>query len=353
LCLGSNATFSVTASGEGLGYQWELSINGGTSFAPIGGAIASSYTQNTITIAMNNNRYRVVVSGSCPPPVTSNAAILTVISPVTVTTNPRDTVSCETGNVTFSVAGNSTVPVIYQWQVSTNGGTTYTNLSDGGSVAGATTPTVTLSNVTVALNNNRYRALLSNATCTTPVASTGALLTVNARPIVNLTASPFINLLPGQSTTLTVTLDPPASGFNITWLKDNVVIPGVTSTTYVVDSVAIGGYQASIVNPVTGCANTSQVLTIGTSSSERLFIYPSPNNGQFTISYFNSAGGATQQTIAIFDAHGAQVYSAKVPVLGPYTLHNVNLRSVARGIYLVVVGDANGKKLVKEKILIH
>jgi hypothetical protein len=301
---------------------------------------------------MNNNRYRAIVTGSCTPVATSNDAILTVISPATVTGNPTDIIICESGAVTFPVAGNSSVPLIYQWQVSTNGGASYTNLANDNINSGVNTATLNLTGVTAAMNNNRYRALLSNSICTVAAPSTGALLTVNARPTVTLTA-PQVNLFPGQSTLISASIQPAATGFDITWYKNNVLIPGVTGTSYLVDSVEVGEYKVKIINQATGCNNESNALVIGANASTQLFIFPNPNNGQFTVSYFNSAGTASQQIVRVYDDHGVLVYTARIPVSGPYTLYTVNLRQAARGVYLVVIGDAAGKRLAKEKVLIN
>jgi len=346
LCTGSPVSFTAAATGTGLFYQWEISTNGGTSFSPIGGATAATYSILSITSALNNNQYRVVVSGTCPTPATSAAAVLTVIVPPTVTTQPASVPICATGTTSFTVAGSGT-GILYQWQVSTDGGTNFAN------IGGATNATLQLTNVTTAMNNNRYRALLSNATCTTPVASNAATLTVNARPTVDLGASPLINLLPGQSTTLTANIQPSATGFAITWYKNNTVMPGITGTSYLVDSVEIGDYQVKIVNTTTGCNNESQVVRIGTSASSRLFIFPSPNDGRFTVSYYNSTGNTTRQTITVLDAKGAKVYQRQFNIAGPYQLLNVNIQPAATGIYIVVVHDASGEKLAEGKILVH
>jgi hypothetical protein len=267
-----------------------------------------------------------------------------VIIPEVVTNQPDDITICETGNVSFSVAGSGS-NVLYQWQVSEDG----VNFSN---IIGATSATLNVNAVTAAMNGNLYRALLSNPTCTSPVPSDNAELTVNARPTVTLTATPSATLLPGQSATLTADINPSAAGFDITWYRNGNVIPGVTGTTYVVDSVEVGDYRVDIVNQITGCNNQSNVLTIGTSASERLFIFPTPNNGQFTVSYFNSTGTTSQRNISVYDSKGARVYVRQFAINGPYTLMNVNLQPVQRGIYYVRVGDASGKVVAEGKVLV-
>jgi hypothetical protein len=65
-------------------------------------------------------------------------------------------------------AGNT---ITYQWQVSTDGGSTFANVS------GATTPTLSLSGLTAADNGKRYRCVLS-ATGASSVTTNSATLTV-------------------------------------------------------------------------------------------------------------------------------------------------------------------------------
>ncbi|MEI9943247.1 MAG: reprolysin-like metallopeptidase [Chitinophagaceae bacterium] len=344
LCTSTNNTFSVTANGTNLTYEWQLSTDGGANYNPAPGANTSStYTVSSLTAGMNNNRYRVVVSGTCAPAAISSAAILTVISPVTITTQPNNAAICATiGTTNFTVAGSGT-GVLYQWEVSTNGGGVYTD------VPGATAATLTVSNPTDAMNGNLYRAKLYNATCTIPAVSNAAVLTVLIRSSISLAAT-STSLQPGQVSTLTATAAP-ASGVTYAWYKDGVLLPAVTGTSYPVDVTKLGAYQVKIINQ-SGCTNESNVVTIGASASERLFIFPSPNDGQFTVSYYNS-GGATQQRLAIYDSKGAMVYNKSLAVTGPYQLHSINLKGSGRGVYIVVIGDANGKRLAKGKVVIN
>ena len=73
---GATATFSVTATGSGLTYQWRRN---GTN---ISGATSSSYTTPATTVsggsANNGDLYSVVVTGDTAPAATSNNATLTV-----------------------------------------------------------------------------------------------------------------------------------------------------------------------------------------------------------------------------------------------------------------------------------
>jgi hypothetical protein len=96
------------------------------------------------------------------------------IAAPTVTTNPSSqTVTAgQTATFTAAASGNPTPAV--QWQVSSDGGKTFTNLS------GATSTTLTLSNLQASQNGNTYRAVFSNSADT--ATTSAATLTVNPSP---------------------------------------------------------------------------------------------------------------------------------------------------------------------------
>jgi hypothetical protein len=79
---GQTATFTVAASGSGIGYQWQSHPNGGATFSNIGGATTASYTTPSLTSADNGSQYRAVAS-SAGGAVTSTPAILTVTAGAT------------------------------------------------------------------------------------------------------------------------------------------------------------------------------------------------------------------------------------------------------------------------------
>lgn len=346
ICVGSNNTFSATAAGTGITYQWQISTIAVPAFTDIPAANASSYTVSSVTAGMNGNQYRVIVSGTCTPAATSAAATLNVISPVVITGQPANAEQCAGGNVSFTVTGSSTQPINYQWESSTDGGGTWNN------IAGANAATYNLNNVLVMMTGNRYRCKLSNATCTTPTVSTAAILTVRALPVAALVATQPVSLLPGQTSTLTATNTGSGGVLTTTWTRNTNSI-AVTGNTYVATVEDLGTYQVTVREtwPSTlFCTSLSQIVTIDAAASSRLFIYPSPNDGRFTVSYYNNGGASTKRTIHIFDAKGGKVFSGQFPVSGLYTLVPINLERISRGIHIVVVGDAAGKRLAEGKV---
>jgi hypothetical protein len=100
------------------------------------------------------------------------------------------------------------------------------------------------------------------------------------------------------------------------------------------------------------CSNESPVVSIIAAVSPRLFIFPNPNDGRFTVSYYNVGGVSTSRTVTVFDSKGSKVYAAKFAVSGLYTLMNVDLQAAESGIYYVVVSDASGKRLAEGKVLV-
>jgi hypothetical protein len=345
ICAGNNTTFTVNATGTGLTYQWQLSTDGGATYNDIVGATASSYTVTGTTPTFNGYRYRVVVSGACTPAVTSTAAILTVNTPIVVTA-PVTAPVCATGTASISITATGTGPS-YQWQVSTDGGVNWSNVTNGAVYSGATTPTLTISNVTATMNGYLYRNVVSGTAPCGPVNSSNATLSVTPQPVI--TASPYTSLFPGRTTTLSV---PSSPNVTYAWYLNGILIPGATSNSIVVNVMQLGNYHVVVTSTSPGGTScTSAIQNIKDSVSNKFFIFPSPNDGQFTVSYYNTGGGSTSRTVTVYDSKGAKVYNAKFAISGPYTLMSIDIRRAQAGIYYVVLGDVTGNKIAEGKVM--
>lgn len=81
---GQSTNFDVGASGSGLSYQWQIKTIYDSDWQDLSNGGNHSNVNswrlnvNNVTLDMNGNQYRCVVSGTCPSPVTSEAATLTV-----------------------------------------------------------------------------------------------------------------------------------------------------------------------------------------------------------------------------------------------------------------------------------
>ncbi|PIB26904.1 hypothetical protein BFP77_14080 [Maribacter sp. 4U21] len=102
----------------------------------------------------------------------------------TLTTPPANTKAFAGVDTAFTVV-DTAVSGIYQWQLSTDGGNTFTNIMDGGQYMGAQTATLNILTPTMANNGQKYRVLVSDGTyrCTL-VTSSEALLTVGPRTVI-------------------------------------------------------------------------------------------------------------------------------------------------------------------------
>ena len=267
------------------------------------------------------------MNGTCTQAnTTSVAAILTVNTPAVVTTNPVDNKSCVGTSVSFtSAASGSSTP--YQWQVSTDGGFNYNN------IAGATSATLTLSNLSMTQNGNRYRSVVTVASCGS-VITTPAILTVFALPVVTASAAPIDQVKPGTTTYVTAGSIPAPVSY--IWRFNNAIIAGANTRTVIADVSGIGKYNVTVTD-INGCSNTSPDVDVKALHADWLFIYPNPTSGQFTVRVYSSWNFGTIVTIT--NSAGALVEKKSFIANTNYFPMQFDLRGQATGIYFVHVFD--------------
>jgi subtilisin-like proprotein convertase family protein len=114
-CVGGSVSFVAAATGGPATYQWEVSTNGGASFASITGQTSATLTLSALTATMNNNQYRAVISaGPCAGSVTTTAATLTV-NPIPVITIAAPVTQLIPGRTTTITATSTTSGLVYTW----------------------------------------------------------------------------------------------------------------------------------------------------------------------------------------------------------------------------------------------
>jgi hypothetical protein len=212
-------------------------------------------------------------------------------------------------------------------------------------------PTVNTGNPNVP-NSITYTVTGSNGNGCDATASVTVI--ANPLPVVSLTATPAVTkILPGQTVLLTATVNP-STGFVFSWVKDGVLIPNFSGSTRTVSIDEIGTYQVTAADENTGaCSNQSLPVTIQDSVSDRVFIWPVPNNGHFNVSYYNPGAIPTVQQLIIYDAKGSRVYRKAFPVGRTYTTLRVDLTGVGTGMFVVELADKSGNRLATEKIIVH
>jgi gliding motility-associated-like protein len=133
--------------------------------------------------------------GGTTPPTVNGSGIVTsgtgygnpnadyiTSAPITINTQPQSATACELQSTTFTVS--SSVVNSYQWQLSTDNGTTWTILTNNATYSGAATSTLTVSNVTPSMVGYQYRVFLIKAGNACGLYSTAATLTTYPLPVV-------------------------------------------------------------------------------------------------------------------------------------------------------------------------
>ena len=224
---GQTVTFSVTATGTSLQYQWKK----GDTVIP--GATSSSYTTPATSSADNDTKYSVIVSNKVST-VTSNMATLTVsdkaVAPA-ITTQPAAQSVTAGQTATFLVKASGT-SLQYQWK---KGDT---------AIPGATSSTYTTPATSMADSGAAYSVSVSNSEGT--VTSNNATLTVTAAVVVPVVVAPAISTQPaaqtvteGQTATFSVTATGTAP-LTYQWKKNGTNIEGVTTSSHTTDATVLG-----------------------------------------------------------------------------------------------------------------
>ncbi|MCB0696057.1 MAG: T9SS type A sorting domain-containing protein [Chitinophagaceae bacterium] len=220
-CAGNDASFAITETGTGTTYQWQVSYNGTTwtNLANTGGYTNVTTREMKVTTinGMDGSMYRCVVSGTCTPPAISASAKLKVYSPLAIITQPSNEGVCPGGSTAFVVVADGT-DLTYQWQV--HNGTNWTNLTNTGVYSGATTSVLTLSNLTPANNNGRYRCIV-NGKCSLPTTSGEGHLDVYTPVAITNSGSIPVNTTICSGGSMSYTVNVTGSNPTYQWYVNN------------------------------------------------------------------------------------------------------------------------------------
>ena len=173
---GATVTVSVSINDGGgtLTYQWASSPDG-TTWTNVG-TNSPTYTSAALSTAQSGIRYRVTGANSANN-VVSSSAVITVNAAVVA-----PTISAQPASQSITAGGTATLNVVattgggtlaYQWAYSTDGGTSWTNVS----TTGAVNPFTTLP-LSEGQTGIRYRVTVSNSADS--VVSNAAVITVTS-----------------------------------------------------------------------------------------------------------------------------------------------------------------------------
>lgn len=288
VCAGATATFTATGSGAGITYQWQVSTAGAggpwtnVSGAPYSGETTTTLTINPVTSAMNGWRYRIVVSGTCPPSANSLGGILTVNPLPVITINPAGPVCGGVAGINATLlTASSPTGGNFIWSPATG---LYTNATGTTPyVAGTPTPTVYAAPTV----NTTYTVSATNPT--TGCVGTGTVVVNYTPPAPTVSpASATICLGTVQPLTITSSLAPvnvsltnntsqPIPDNNPTGINSVINVAGVPA------GATISAIEVTLNITHTWCGDIVAVLK-------------TPNNNILNLAYYLSATGGASAT---------------------------------------------------------
>jgi len=304
--IGSDLNLVATAAGLVTGYQWQVSTDGGATFANLDPAANPSAATAALTITNVQNatagRYRLVATNAAGPTASAACVVGVSATPVapSVLTNPSDATALGGTAQSFTVTVNGTSPLTYQWEQSADG-TTFAP------VAGATGATYTIAAVSLA-DEGYYRVTVTNVAGS--ATSTAARLTVN-QPLT-ITGQPVgaaLNL--GASYTLSATaIGKPAPTYQ--WYLNGAAIAGATGSTYTIASAsaASAGIYTVVASNSAGDTVTSSGAAVAVLSSSLASTASTPAatptgvapDTRLTLTFNQAVSVGSVGTIRIYDA---------------------------------------------------
>ncbi len=274
------------AGGKGaLHYAW--SFDDGTGAVSVG--TDSATLSLTALDAAQAGTYSVVVTDSgTAPSVTSDAAVITVNEPVSITTQPVGAALYTGENHTMTVAATGGIGSLnYQWYL------------DGTTPVGTNLPTLTIDPAALS-DGGSYTVVVTdtNPTATPSEATSDAAVLDVAEPlaIVDHPADALIEV--GQEYTLSVTTSGGLGDLHYAWTFDDgsgAVAVGTDSSTLVLSSAQLadsGDYQVTVTDDRGAPGVVSNVAALDVQTEVPLSL-PNPNIGETPIRMYSGERSVT------------------------------------------------------------
>ena len=180
ICIGTTLTLFANASGagsSGASYSWVGTGPGTYSFS------STAQDPTETGLAAGTYTYTVTVTDGGGYSYTASTEVI-VNSGVTITSQPADQQVSPGSNALFSITASGVFS--YQWQLSTDGGTTYSDISNGAEYSGTQTSDLTVLAADQAKDGYMYRVRMTASGGSCPVTfSNPATLTLQAGMIIS------------------------------------------------------------------------------------------------------------------------------------------------------------------------
>ncbi len=207
----------------------------------IGGALSDAYNFSTTETSATPETtfdyfgWRVGSSNFAASITFKNLSVTLGLTPPTITTQPAGKTTIEGDNIVLTGAASGSAPLSFQWS------------RNGIPIAGATSPTLTLSNVRVA-DSGAYVLTATNPAGI--VASDAAAVVVNLAPPIITMQPRSQTILVGEPVTFTVAANGSAP-FTYQWRKNGANIAGATGASFGIASLQLndaGAYTVVVSN---------------------------------------------------------------------------------------------------------
>ncbi len=340
MCSGNIGNFSAAVVNGGAAplYQWAVNgVNVGTasaySYVPADGDVVSVSVTSSAVCAM--------------PAIVSNSMTITVMPVVT----PSVSVSAIPGaivcagtvvNYTASYANGGLTPV-FEWK-------------KNGVVVGSSA-----AYTTIPANGDEITCIMtsSNRCVSHRTVSSSFNMIVNdpVIPIVNILASPGLNIPAGLSLTLTADITNTVPLPSYQWSVNGVPVTGATMPQFTSDNFANLDIVTCTVTSGGGCAGsagtgtvTVRVAGVGVNNiasiGTDIQLIPNPNKGTFNVKGTLSTNTNEEVSMEVTNMLGQSILVRKVDVRNGEINENVQLSSdIANGMYILTLRSEAGNKV--------
>lgn len=219
---GNKATFTVTATGGSgnLLYQWQRdTINLETEVDPTLTIESCSFSNDSGSI------YRCIVEDSLGEKDTSKYAVLHVLNPLSIDSQPTPKTISTNDDTYFRVIVSGSGPITYQW------------LRNDDSITDANESIFTISSANDSLSGSIYKCLITSPVDT--LSTTPVQLTVGNKP--NVTVNPdSITVESGNSATFQIRVAGGTGPITYKWYKDTTLQSSkINDTIFTIDTCTI------------------------------------------------------------------------------------------------------------------
>jgi len=258
-CTPSPILLSASGAVSGEKYLWYSDLTGGTLLKTSTDENDNTYTTPSISTTTTYYVTIKITTSGCEsyPRLPVVASIYTAPS---VTTPPSNSTVAAGNNTSFSVAATGTL-LTYQWQLSTNGGSTWNDQVDGGIYSNMTTATMNIIGATAGMTGYKYRCVI-NGSCSPSATSNSATLTIGACPATPASISGNTGVCSGATGVVySIASVPDATTYTWSVPSGATINAGQTTTSITVTFGSTSG-NVSVTAGNGTCTSSPQTLAI-------------------------------------------------------------------------------------------